>query len=206
MKETVILILTALSSGLIATLITILWQKQERNKNGKIQIFTILMSKRYDIASEESVNALNMIDVVFYKSEKVRTAWKDFNNATNLPESPTKAQTINDKHLKLLEVMAEDIGYRKVKWDDIKQYYYPVGLSNKLQDEAVLRRVQIDVGLAQINEAKKHTEISQTNAGNQVATQVFIEAMRNPDGLLKLMEAAEKAQNLGRETKQKDPR
>ena len=151
------------------------------------------MSKRYDIAAEESVNALNMIDVVFYQSEKVRSAWKSFLETTNQPDSPTRSQAINDKHLKLLEVIA----------DDIKQYYYPIGLSNLRQDEAVLRRVQIDAGLAQINESKKHGEVSQANTNDQIAPQVLIEAMRNPDGLLKLMEAAEKAQNLNKRTKRK---
>ena len=203
MGETAVVILTALCSGLIATFVTILWQKRSQTRIEKTKIFTVLMSKRYDIAAEESVNALNMIDVVFYKSEKVRTAWKSFLEATNLPDSQVKAQTINDRHLKLLEVIAEDIGYREVRWDDIKQYYYPVGLSNLRQDEAVLRRVQIDAGLAQINESKKHEESSQTDTNNQMATQVLIEAMKNPDGLLKLMEVAEKAQKFNRGTKKK---
>lgn len=125
MGETTVVFLTALCSGLIATFVTILWQKKSQVKNEKIKIFTILMSKRYDIAAEESVNALNMIDVVFYESEKVRSAWKSFLEATNLPDSPTKNPTINDKHLKLLEVIAENIGYKGIRWDDIKQYYYP---------------------------------------------------------------------------------
>ena len=203
MGETVIVVLTALCSGLIATLVTILWQKKSGVKNEKIKIFTTLMSKRYDIAAEESVNPLNMIDVVFYQSEKVRSAWKSFLETTNQPDSPTRSQAINDKHLKLLEVIAEDIGYEEIRWDDIKQYYYPIGLSNLRQDEAVLRRVQIDAGLAQINESKKHGEVSQANTNDQIAPQVLIEAMRNPDGLLKLMEAAEKAQNLNKRTKRK---
>lgn len=125
MGETVIVVLTALCSGLIATLVTILWQKKSGVKNEKIKIFTTLMSKRYDIAAEESVNALNMIDVVFYQSEKVRSAWKSFLETTNQPDSPTRSQAINDKHLKLLEVIAEDIGYEEIRWDDKPvQYSY----------------------------------------------------------------------------------
>ena len=78
MSETAILVSTALCSGLVATVVTILWQKYERIKIEKMKIFTILMSRRYDLASEESVSALNMIDVVFYKSNKVRSAWVSF--------------------------------------------------------------------------------------------------------------------------------
>lgn len=81
MSETAILVSTALCSGLVATVVTILWQKYERIKIKKMKIFTILMSRRYDLASEESVSALNMIDVVFYKSSKVRSAWVSFKEA-----------------------------------------------------------------------------------------------------------------------------
>lgn len=81
MSGTAILVSTALCSGLVATVVTILWQKYERIKIEKMKIFTILMSRRYDLASEESVSALNMIDVVFYKSNKVRSAWVSFKEA-----------------------------------------------------------------------------------------------------------------------------
>ena len=81
MSETAILVSTALCSGLVATVVTILWQKYERIKIEKMKILTILMSRRYDLASEESVSALNMIDVVFYKSNKVRSAWVSFKEA-----------------------------------------------------------------------------------------------------------------------------
>ena len=81
MSETAILVSTALCSGLVATVVTILWQKYERIKIEKMKIFTILMSRRYDLASEKSVSALNMIDVVFYKSNKVRSAWVSFKEA-----------------------------------------------------------------------------------------------------------------------------
>lgn len=131
MENSALVIITALCSGLIATLVTILWQRKAQQQAEKKRIFTVLMSKRYDIAAEESVEALNMIDVVFYGSKKVREAWKAFNDATKLPESPTKNQTITDKHLRLLEVIAEDIRYNNICWEDIKRYYYPIGLSDK---------------------------------------------------------------------------
>lgn len=96
MGESVLVIITALCSGLIATLVTILWQRKAQQQTEKKKIFTILMSKRYDIAAEESVEALNMIDVVFYSSKGVREAWNAFNDATNLPDSNARLQTISD--------------------------------------------------------------------------------------------------------------
>lgn len=142
MGNTFLVIMTALCSGLIATLVTIWWQNKSQEKE---KIFTILMSKRYDFTVKESVEALNMIDVVFYNSIKVRDAWKEFLDAVNKKGSP-----INDKYLRLLELIADDIGYTDICWEDIKQFYYPVGLANRRQDEDVLRKVQIDVAIAQM--------------------------------------------------------
>ena len=154
--------LLVLCSGLIATLVTIWWQVKYQKKLDKKRIFTILMSKRYEISAEESVEALNMIDVVFYRSVKVRNAWSKFCDATKAPESEMRNQEICDKHLKLLEVIAEDIGYNKIDWEDIKQYYYPVGLYDKKHDETVLRKVQIDANMAQIKiqEQKGNSQVN----------------------------------------------
>ena len=195
MENTLLVVITALCSGLIATLVTIWWQMKNQKKINKNKIFTILMSKRYEISAEESVEALNMIDVVFYKSEKVRKAWKEFNDAASLPNTPNRAQAISDKHLKLLEVMAEDIGYENIKWDDIKEYYYPNGLSERKKEESVLRRVQIDAAIAQ-SQKKEEKENTQTNKNDEFAGQMILEMMKNPDDLLKLMDVAEKAQKL----------
>ena len=103
MTNTTLVILTALISGLIATIITILWQQYNNKQERKREIFMIMIAKRYDITNVENVEAMNKIDVVFYKSKVVRQAWDEFLNATNAPDSPSKADLISEKHLKLLE-------------------------------------------------------------------------------------------------------
>ena len=194
---TTILISTVLS-GIFATIVTLWWQSKNQIKQEKVRIFTTLMSKRYEITDEECVNALNMIDVVFYKDKKVRSAWIDFKNATEMAESESKPQIITDKRLKLLEIMAENIGYKDIHWDDIKQYYYPVGLSDRKRDEAILRRVQIDAGLAQIKNEKEHESSAQVDQQTDFNNQMLLKALENPDGLLKLFEVAEKAQKFSK--------
>ncbi len=197
------ILISAILSGIFATIITLWWQNKSQVKEEKTKIFKTLMSKRYEISSEESVDALNMIDVVFYTSPKVRTAWRNFHDATNLPDSSTKGQVINDRHLKLLEMMAEDIGYKDIRWDDIKEYYYPVGLSERKQDEAVLRKVQIDAGLAQINNQKQGRENARVDSKTEMSNQMVLKVLENPDSFMKLIEAAEKAQNLTKGQKRK---
>ena len=61
MDNTLLVILTALCSGLIATVITLWWQSRTHNKQERMAIFKTLMSKRYDLADEACVEALKTI-------------------------------------------------------------------------------------------------------------------------------------------------
>ena len=203
MENVVSILISAILSGIFATLVTLWWQDRSRQKQEKIRIFTILMSKRYEISADESVDALNMVDVVFYESDSVRSALRNFREATALPESNTKSQVITDKHLKLLEIMAEDIGYKKIRWDDIKEYYFPVGLSERKRDETILRRVQIDAGLAQLKKEQEPQNVAHIDAKAEITNQMVLKALENPDSFVKLVEAAEKAQILSKSTKKK---
>lgn len=197
------ILISAILSGIFATIVTLWWQNRSRARQEKVNIFTTLMAKRYDITAEECVDVLNMIDVVFYKDIKVRTAWRDFKSATDLPDSESKSQIITDKRLKLIEIMAESIGYKDIRWDDIKEYYYPVGLSDRKRDEIILRRVQIDAAIAQIEKEKEHTEAAQVDTKEDFSNQMLLKAMENPEGLIKLLELAEKAQNINKGQRRK---
>lgn len=59
MENIALVIITALISGLLATLVTIWWQRRAGIFASKMRIFETLMSYRYMISSEESVKALN---------------------------------------------------------------------------------------------------------------------------------------------------
>lgn len=201
MENIATVLISTILSGAFATIVTLWWQNKSSIKQQKLRIFTVLMAKRYEITAEECVEALNMIDVVFYKDAKVRTAWKEFRNATDMPESESKGQIVTDKRLKMLEVMAENIGYKNIRWDDINQYYFPVGLSDRKRDEAILRKVQIDAGIAQLKSQQEHVESAQIDPQADFNNQMLLKALENPDGFLKLFEIAEKAQNFGKSGK-----
>lgn len=192
MTNTTLVILTALISGLIATIITILWQQYNNKQERKREIFMIMIAKRYDITNVENVEAMNKIDVVFYKSKVVRKAWDEFLNATNAPDSSSKADLISEKHLKLLEKIAEDIGYKGVEWDDIKHYYNPVGLYNKINEEIILRQLQIKAATAQIEGNQQASSVGQVDPNTELGAKVFVEAMKNPESFKTLMETFSK--------------
>lgn len=187
MNNVVLVVVTALISGLLASVVTIWWQHKSELRRKKLDIFETLMSYRYMISNQESVNALNSVDIVFYKDKAVREAYVAFLNETG--KKPEFNPNIADKHLKLLEEMAKCLGLKGIHWDDIKQCYYPSGLAQKIQDEEMLRKVQIQNA---IDAAKQYAEQQNTPAGNQFAEQLALQLLpdllKNPESLKMLME------------------
>lgn len=84
MENIILVIVTALISGLLATVVTIWWQRRSELRRKKMDIFETLMAYRYMISHQESVNALNSVDVVFYKDKAVRKAYAAFLNETGI--------------------------------------------------------------------------------------------------------------------------
>ena len=153
----------------------------------KMDIFETLMSYRYMISNQESVNALNSIDIVFYKDEAVRKAYAAFLNETG--KKPEFNPNTADKYLMLLEEMSKSLGLKDIHWDDIKQCYYPNGLAEKIQDEQMLRKVQIQNAM---DAARQNAEQQNTPASNQfneqLALQLLPVLLKNPESLKMLME------------------
>mgnify|MGYP001435354236 FL=1 len=191
MDNVFFVIVTALISGLFATLVTIWWQGRAAVRKSKMKIFETLMAYRYMIVAEPSVHALNSIDVVFYKDENVRRAYSDFlNEAAKRPEmNPNTA----DKHLKLLEEMAKALNLKNIHWDDIKQAYCPNGLFERLREEELLRKMQIQTAANAMEVQKEQQNTpAQEQVNQQILLQILPELIKNPDGLKTLMEFGEK--------------
>lgn len=85
--------------------------------------------------------------------------------------------------------MSKSLGLKEIHWDDIKQSYYPSGLAQRMQDEDMLRKVQIQNAL---EAAKRNSEQQNTPASNQfneqLALQLIPALIKNPDSLKMLME------------------
>ena len=135
-----ILIVTALVSGLIATVITIVVQRKADVRKEKLEIFKTLMANRYRIHAAENVKALNMIDIIFYKATNVRKAYEEFiREASRDVESEINIR-IDDKFLRILEEMAKELKYKDINWDRMKNVYYPKGLAEI--DEAEEKKIK----------------------------------------------------------------
>lgn len=191
MTDVILVIVTALISGLFATIITLWWQSKAAVKKSKMKIFETLMAYRYRIIAEPSVHALNSIDVIFYNDKNVRQAYADFLNET------AKRQEMNpntaDKHLKLLEEMAKALKLKDIHWDDIKQAYCPNGLSEKIREEELLRKMQLQttINAIELQKGQQNTP-SQEQINQQTVLQLIPELLKNPEGVKTLIELGDR--------------
>ena len=194
MNNVVLVVITALISGLLATIVTIWWQRRSEIRNKKMKVFETLMTYRYMISSQESVNALNSIDVVFYKDKNVRKAFSDFLNETD--KKPEFNPNIPDKHLKLLEEMSKSLGLKDIHWDDIKQSYYPSGLSEKIMEESLLRKMQIQSVSTELTQEQAPQNTPSNNQFNeQMVAQLLPALLQNPESLKILIELGKNKPN-----------
>lgn len=203
MVNVLLVIFTSLISGLLATLVTILCQKKSEEKQSKRNVFETLMSYRYNICDEKNVAALNKIDIVFHKNLNVTNAYKEFKTeADNAALNLDKPNQIYDKHLKILEEMAKTLGYKNINWEIIKSYYLPQALSSKIQEEALLRKQQLQ-NVSQENNSKNNIQVT---ASEQLGMQVVMKLLDNPNGINTLLTLADKfgdnkSKNKHKETK-----
>lgn len=183
-----LVLVTSLLSGLIATIITLIVQGNNEKKKEKREVFSTLMAHRYLIHDKDNVETLNKIDAVFYKEKKVREKWTDFMNTVQKKDADQNL--INDKYLKLLEIMADAVGYRDISWDEIKQAYSPKGLIDKIMEESALRRAQIQ----QMTHDYTQDRVNPMTA-QEIGMQFILKALDSPNGMdtiAKLIEIGEK--------------
>ena len=94
-------------------------QDRAKKRQDKMEIFKALMTSRVYGWTNASVYALNIIDVVFADDKKVRTQWKAYYDKLCV-SNPTEEdlRKIETEKCKLLEVIAESLGYKnKITWE-----------------------------------------------------------------------------------------
>lgn len=101
------------------------------------------MTSRIYGRTPDSVNALNIIDIVYSDDKKVRAAWKDLNDkfrVTNPDQQHLKK--IENAQYKLLETMANSLGYKdKITWETIQNPYVPVGMAQQIEAQKNMQQV-----------------------------------------------------------------
>ena len=118
-------------------------QEKVQKRKDKMQIFQCLMTRRITgWAALEAVNAINSIDIIFTDNKEIRnqlSVWK----SKCRKDIPSEEQY--REQCKLLELMANDLGYKdKITWDIIQNPYYPEGLNQQLTMNTQIMNGQVE--------------------------------------------------------------
>ena len=109
---------------IVAVVIAQWLQNRSEKRKDKMQIFKTLMTSRIYGWTPDSVNALNIIDIVYSDDNKYRV--------TNPDQQHLKK--IENAQYKLLEAMANSLGYKdKITWETIQNPYMPVGMAQQIE-------------------------------------------------------------------------
>ena len=146
---------------IVAVVIAQWLQNRSEKRKDKMQIFKTLMTSRIYGWTPDSVNALNVIDIVFSDDKKVRAAWKDLNDkyrVTNPDQQHLKK--IENAQYKLLEAMANSLGYKeKITWETIQNPYMPVGMKQQIETQKIMQQAYFNV----INSVNQYVQNQKQN-------------------------------------------
>jgi len=117
-------ILAVVISPIVAVYIGRWLQERSEKRKEKWIILKTLMSSR-DVWNQESVYALNIIDIVFSDDEKVVKCWREYYDKVCIDSlTDNDNRKINNAKFKLLEAMAASLGYGdKITWESIQNPY-----------------------------------------------------------------------------------
>lgn len=131
---------------IVAVIIGQYLQNREKRRDDKMKIFKTLMTDRFFGWSNESVSALNIIDIVFAKNKAVLNQWRIYKDRLTI-ENPTTTDInkINDAKCKLLEEMAKSLKYKNISWEVIQNPYLPKGMMDELIQRQSFQNNQVQV-------------------------------------------------------------
>lgn len=144
---TIVNIVAVIAAPIIAVVIAQMLQDRAEKRKDKMRIFQTLMTSRIYGWTQESVHALNSIDIIFCDDAKVRSAWKDLNDKYHV-SNPDQSQLRKIEHAqyKLLESMAVALGYKdKITWETIQNPYIPEGLITQLEAQKSSQQKYMDM-------------------------------------------------------------
>lgn len=132
---------------IIPVLAVVIGQKLQvcaQKRNDKMQIFKILMTSRIFGWTNESVQAMNLIDVVFADDKAVRKQWKIcFDKMCVENPTDTDLSKIKLEREKLLEAMAKSLGYKDIiTWESIQNPYIPKGMTDLMVQQQAYQNNQ----------------------------------------------------------------
>ena len=149
-------ILAILVAPIVALQIQKYIEDRKEIRARKMQIFRTLMATRATRLDAKHIEALNMIDIEFFKNEKVTEKWKLLlDNFANYPQDPNEknyesrlsscAEKSDGLFVDLLSEMAKSLDYKFDKVHLKRNIYIPKGQADYMMSQEFMRRAFIEV-------------------------------------------------------------
>lgn len=151
-----LVILVILVAPILAVQIQRFIENRKEVKTRKMQIFRTLMATRATRLDAKHIEALNMIDIEFFKNKKITEAWKLLlDNFVNYPKDIKNpnyqvqlnlcVEKSNNLFINLLYEMAKSLNYKFDKVHLTRGVYIPKGQADYMMDQEFIRRAFIEV-------------------------------------------------------------
>lgn len=140
-------IIAVLMSPLIAVCVTMWLEKRRQKRRDKMDLFKTLMTQRGISCSYMWVNALNSIHIIFAEDSKVIKATNEYlQTLTISAPNSLDQQNYENKKTKMLEAMAQVLGYSKqIDWETIKVPYVPQWMVDEQKFNSTFRDAQLQI-------------------------------------------------------------
>lgn len=132
---------------LVAIRVSVWLEKRKERRQRQFVIFQTLMATRASGLAPNHVQALNMIDVEFYGTDKgaraIVDAWKVYLDFLNTRAAPDAAWGAKREELlvDLLQKMASHLGFHFDKTDIKRTSYFPQGYSTAEWEQQQIRQL-----------------------------------------------------------------
>lgn len=105
----------------------------------KIDLFFTLFSYRGSPVHRHFVDALNRIDIVFYDTPNVLSAWHRLFESLNQTNLVNQEETWRILRTELLSQISISLGYKDLKQYDIEKHYFPEGHGHQQSQDMEFR-------------------------------------------------------------------
>lgn len=174
-----LVILAILAAPIIALQIQKYIEDRKEIKERKMKIFRTLMATRATRLDVKHIEALNMIDIEFFKNKKITEAWKLLlDNFSNYPQNPNEknyesklsswAEKSDGLFVDLLSEMAKSLDYKFDKVHLKRNIYIPKGQANIRMDQEFMRHAFVEVLLGKRSIPIKILNVTKDDKGEQI--------------------------------------
>lgn len=142
----IINIFAILLGPIIAVGITLWYQSRKQKKDIQYGVFFNLMAHRKNYIHPDRVNALNTIDIVFHKNEKILKLWHEyFEMLCKEKPNENEFKLAENKYLDLLLEIARELKLKKITQTDIDKFFTPKGQIEKEELQINLQREMLRI-------------------------------------------------------------